>query len=597
MKKRIWLSLLACICIPALVSATSSELDTAVTWLYQNGLTQYTTSTAFSANRTIRRDEASKFFSQFATNILKNTSRITKPACGKFSDLTMQNTMRGFVVDSCVLWFMKWSNGKFNPSWSLSNAQAIAVTIRILEWEKDESWTHWADAYYQRADELWLLDGLPLDSKNTPITRGNLGILLYRLGQLPTMNGTAIAVANTMKPDFVITSVVLDPAYPSPKVWDEAPYLKVTVKNIWASVVLSWDTKVIVTCGSSIRKEITNWTFGANQDTTIAWLTNTPWTYPNMFPEAKNYNISCNVSLQSSSIYERNENNNSNSFSVTVGATSSLQPDLVINSVLLDPNYPNPKVWDSHVYVRLNMENLGGLITFSSRTKGIFSCSNNNVEILHKEITSWKLQTNDMLVLEGITNVYNSAIDLFPNVDQNYALNCSLLLSSTEGITESQVNNSNYKNITFPVTASLADLAIDSIKIKDPNSSLLQTFTTVGLTNNYLILTIKNIGNTVYDSSSLASDNYNYLECYSDVAGEWGATDHIDIWQLQPGQSEELTFPSNLFSTFLTQTTQQKLIHCDINYWIGTKDLNWNEMESNYTNNDKTFPFAVEGQV
>ena len=103
MKKRIWLSLLACICIPALVSATSSELDTAVTWLYQNGLTQYTTSTAFSANRTIRRDEASKFFSQFATNILKNTSRITKPACGKFSDLTMQNTMRGFVVDSCVL--------------------------------------------------------------------------------------------------------------------------------------------------------------------------------------------------------------------------------------------------------------------------------------------------------------------------------------------------------------------------------------------------------------------------------------------------------------------------------------------------------------
>jgi len=76
------------------------------------------------------------------------------------------------------------------------------------------------------------------------------------------------------------------------------------------------------------------------------------------------------------------------------------------------------------------------------------------------------------LVIDGITNVYNSTVYLFPNADQNYPLNCSLLLSSSEGVTESNVNNSNYKNITFAVTENISDLIISSIKIKDESNRM-----------------------------------------------------------------------------------------------------------------------------
>ncbi|MEI7919967.1 MAG: hypothetical protein WCH65_07605 [bacterium] len=76
-------------------------MDTAVSWLYQNGLTKYTNATTFKSNNTIRRDEASKFFSVFAKNILQRPNISTSSSCMGFSDLDASNSMKTEVLDSC----------------------------------------------------------------------------------------------------------------------------------------------------------------------------------------------------------------------------------------------------------------------------------------------------------------------------------------------------------------------------------------------------------------------------------------------------------------------------------------------------------------
>jgi len=65
----------------------------------------------------------------------------------------------------------------------LSNREAIAIIIRMLEGSLDESPKERSTNYYKRAQELGLLEGLPLNEKSAKITRGTIATLLYRSAQ------------------------------------------------------------------------------------------------------------------------------------------------------------------------------------------------------------------------------------------------------------------------------------------------------------------------------------------------------------------------------------------------------------------------------
>jgi len=134
--------------------AATKELDTAVAWLHQNGLTQYTNASTFKANQSIRRDEASKFFSVFANSILQRPAMATNQNCTRFPDLVKPNTMKTYIYDTCTRGYILGINGNFSPSSSLTNAQAIAIIIRMLEGKKDESGPNRATEYYRSAQTL-----------------------------------------------------------------------------------------------------------------------------------------------------------------------------------------------------------------------------------------------------------------------------------------------------------------------------------------------------------------------------------------------------------------------------------------------------------
>jgi hypothetical protein len=62
----------------------------------------------------------------------------------------------------CDYWILRWSNKKIAPKRTLTKQEAVALVMRIIDWEQKEkkNW-HWAYNYYTRAKELgfyWVPD-------------------------------------------------------------------------------------------------------------------------------------------------------------------------------------------------------------------------------------------------------------------------------------------------------------------------------------------------------------------------------------------------------------------------------------------------------
>ena len=56
----------------------------------------------------------------------------------------------------CNFWIIRWSNKKIAPKRTLTKQEAVAIVMRIIDWEQKEKkeW-HWAYNYYTQARELW----------------------------------------------------------------------------------------------------------------------------------------------------------------------------------------------------------------------------------------------------------------------------------------------------------------------------------------------------------------------------------------------------------------------------------------------------------
>lgn len=140
------------------------------------------------SDKPLRRDEASKFFWQYATSIQHSQADDSKNECNLFTDLTeWHSDLVDSVIISCKLWLFKWSYNKFMPTELLTNGQAITVIIRMIDGKKDESQWHFAQNYFEKAQELWIMKWLSLNSSNRFddfTTRWEVAILLYNVSKL-----------------------------------------------------------------------------------------------------------------------------------------------------------------------------------------------------------------------------------------------------------------------------------------------------------------------------------------------------------------------------------------------------------------------------
>jgi len=177
----------------------SDELKDAIQWMYDNWLTMWNTLPEFLPYDNITREQASKFFVEFAAKVLWK-DRWVVYNYDIFSDIKNANpTLKDHIIYANNMWLFKGNNWKFMPFNNLTKAQAIAVLIRLVDWMLDESWTipyydvnwdfsehyWWYTQYlwhatYYKIDKRWITSNIDkLDSDN--IIRWDLAILLYEM--------------------------------------------------------------------------------------------------------------------------------------------------------------------------------------------------------------------------------------------------------------------------------------------------------------------------------------------------------------------------------------------------------------------------------
>ena len=182
----------------------NSELQNAITWMYSNWLTSYSSVRDFMWDDYLTREQASKFFVQFGKKIFGKIVNDTKPV--KLNDILKANTtLQSYIKEANQLWLFKGVNGMFLPFNKLTQAQTIAVLIRTNNWLQNEINKPWYSNYYNIANNYWILQWLwfdfnSLDSNN--IKRKEVALLLFRLSNYISQDNSSVKLCQKQYGEF-----------------------------------------------------------------------------------------------------------------------------------------------------------------------------------------------------------------------------------------------------------------------------------------------------------------------------------------------------------------------------------------------------------
>jgi hypothetical protein len=154
-------------------------LQESIFWMYDNGLTRYTSIEGYRPFDTLTREEAAKIFSLFKKAIIPTTSVASWTVCA-YSDIDKADiSLAPYIIDACKMQIFKGWTGTFEPLIYLTKPQAVAILVRLLEGAKDETtdprWTN----YYKRAVELGMIQNSSPTNFDKPISRYEIALLLY----------------------------------------------------------------------------------------------------------------------------------------------------------------------------------------------------------------------------------------------------------------------------------------------------------------------------------------------------------------------------------------------------------------------------------
>ncbi len=163
-------------------AVSGSELSDAILWMYNNWLTNYSSVTDFMWNSYLTREQATKFFVKFNNRLWKNDTANIK---NRFIDIKNATPdLIPYISNVYSMGIMNWKKNRFMPFDNLTQAQAIAVIVRMINWKENENGPQWYNEYYNIVANTWkILDGLWFDYStldSTNILRGDMALLIYR---------------------------------------------------------------------------------------------------------------------------------------------------------------------------------------------------------------------------------------------------------------------------------------------------------------------------------------------------------------------------------------------------------------------------------
>ena len=171
-------------CVAIDTSLRNAELKKAIERMYENWLTQYNTPETFWTEKYLTREQAAKFFATFNSKVL-NKKFNEKVNLNAFSDMDRANPdLKYYIFQTYDMWLFKGVKWKFLPSDKLTQAQAISVAIRMVDWNLEEAKNSWYINYYIKAKKYWLLKWWKfdiVDLNKIRITRWDTALILYAL--------------------------------------------------------------------------------------------------------------------------------------------------------------------------------------------------------------------------------------------------------------------------------------------------------------------------------------------------------------------------------------------------------------------------------
>jgi hypothetical protein len=140
----------------------------------------------------LRRDEAAKFFVEFAKYMGKTAHVVDAHTCNNLKDLDKAHAdLRAHIIQSCRMGIFRGQNGNFLPDMYATNAHMMTALMRIMDGNQPEVGAHRSDNYYRRAREIGLSFPSDMNERNGLATRGNVILMMHNAKDIKTNNATS----------------------------------------------------------------------------------------------------------------------------------------------------------------------------------------------------------------------------------------------------------------------------------------------------------------------------------------------------------------------------------------------------------------------
>ncbi len=162
------------------VTIPSFTMSDVIVWMYNMWLTSKSTLSDFLPNDYLTREQASKFFVEFAKRVKWTQNNDTSKKVS-FTDIgNADKTLKSYIIEANQMWIINWYKGIFLPFNKLTKAQALAMLIRITDWKMDETYNPRYNQYYLKAKNYWIItDSFWTNLDNENIMRWDIALLFY----------------------------------------------------------------------------------------------------------------------------------------------------------------------------------------------------------------------------------------------------------------------------------------------------------------------------------------------------------------------------------------------------------------------------------
>lgn len=235
------------------------ELLEAIYWMFDNDLTIHNNPNNYKPFDTLSKVAAAKIFDKFSNMLWLSTNEVLLESQCKFTDISKLSSIdQQHIISVCKKGIMKWGNNLFSPDTSLNKSHFVVSLIRMFQWKYlDENTTPWWQNYFHEAKELWIVQPSDAITFDTPISRYEVALFLYKFNvkykMLSNLNNTRVENEVLSTVQWSITTWINDKLMAN--VYVDSNLLRKGSFNLWYIEIFGMRYKIVKFSESNYFKD------------------------------------------------------------------------------------------------------------------------------------------------------------------------------------------------------------------------------------------------------------------------------------------------------------------------------------------------------